>query len=91
MQPSFDNWTIIFLFFAGLGFLLSFFFFVKKSANRVANILLGFYMILYSLMMIEYVLFWTHYLQRFPHWVNISGGFPFLYGPLLVFFFFFVY
>ena len=81
---SFDNWTIIFLFFACLALLLSVFFFIRRSTMRFANSLLGGYLLLYGLTMIEYVLYWTGYLPQMKWMAGLSLCFPFLLGPLLL-------
>jgi AraC-like DNA-binding protein len=83
-QPSFDNWTIIFLFFAMLSFLLAIFFFLRKVPARYANRLLGIYMLLYGLTMVEYVLYWTGYQQQFTFLAGIYFIFSFAFGPLLL-------
>jgi AraC-like DNA-binding protein len=83
-QPSFDNWTIIFLFFAMLSFLLAFFFFVRKVPARYANRLLGIYLLMYGLTMVEYVLYWTGYLQYVTFLAGVYYIFSFAFGPLLL-------
>jgi AraC-like DNA-binding protein len=83
-KPSFDNWTIIFLFFALLSFLLAMFLFVRKVPGRRANCLLGFYLLAYGISMVEYVLYWTGYDQYVPFIRGMSICFPFVYGPLLL-------
>ncbi len=82
-QASFDNWTIIFLNFSFIGLLLFFFFWFKRSDNKTANRLIAVYVLLYSIMMVEYVLYWTRYLFYFPGWADVSASFPFAMGPLL--------
>lgn len=82
-EPSFDNWTIIFVNFSFVGFLLFFFFWFRPSQNQIANRLIAIYVLLYAIMMVEYVLYWTRYLYYLPHFTDISAGFPFALGPLL--------
>ncbi|MBA2613529.1 MAG: helix-turn-helix transcriptional regulator [Bacteroidetes bacterium] len=90
-QASFDNWTIIFLNFSFIGFLLFFFFWLKRSYNKTANRLVAIYVLLYAVMMVEYVLYWTHYLFYFPGWTDVSASFPLALGPLLYLYFKSVY
>lgn len=82
-QPSFDNWTIVFLFFAMLAFLLGIFFIVRNVQGKWANRLLGGYLFLYGLALVEYVLYWTGYIERFGFIKGLSTCFPLVYGPLL--------
>jgi AraC-like DNA-binding protein len=90
-QASFDSWTIVFLNFSFVGFIISFFLFFKKSPQLKANRIMAVYTLLFAVCMIEYVLYWTRYLFYFPAWADVSGGFPLLWGPLLYFYFKVVY
>lgn len=82
-QPSFDNWTIVFLFFAILAFLLGLFLGIRKVPAKWANRLLGSYLMLYGIALVEYVLYWTGYIERLGFLKGISACFPFAFGPLL--------
>ncbi len=83
-QPSFDNWTVVFLFFAMLAFLLGLFFIIRIVPAKKANRLLGIYIILFGVAMVEYVLYWTGYIERFGFMKGISICSPFVFGPLLL-------
>ncbi len=85
MQPSptFDAWSIIFLIAAVQGFFIALILFRWRRGERHANRLLALIMLLFSLTMCEYVLFWTGQWLRFPHVSDISSQFPFLFGPLV--------
>lgn len=83
-QPSFDNWTVVFLFFAMLAFLLGIFFIIRMVPAKKANRLLGVYVILFGVAMVEYVLYWTGYIERFDFMKGISICSPFVFGPLLL-------
>jgi AraC-like DNA-binding protein len=85
-SPSFDTWTTIFLFAAVQGlFVSAVIFFIKKEDK--ARYLLAALTLLFSVTLIEYVLWWTRYLYQLPHFFNISASFPLLYGPLLYYYF----
>jgi AraC-like DNA-binding protein len=88
---SFDSWTIVFLNFSFLGLLIALFFLFRRSAQRKANRIMAVYTLLFSICMVEYVLYWTRYLFYYPFMADISGGFPLLWGPLLYFYFKVVY
>ncbi|WP_020532863.1 helix-turn-helix domain-containing protein [Flexithrix dorotheae] len=87
INPSLDTWTTIFLFASIQGFFLCFMLFTLKRGNRKANLFLGSFVFLFALTLLEYVAFWTKYQFSFPHIINITAGFPFLFGPLLFFYF----
>jgi AraC-like DNA-binding protein len=86
-QPSFDTWTTIFLFAAIQGLFVSSVLCFAKRENRFNNRLLALLIFLFSVTLIEYVLYWTGFLVKFPHALDISGGFPFLFGVILFFYF----
>ncbi|MEO6037093.1 MAG: helix-turn-helix domain-containing protein [Saprospiraceae bacterium] len=81
--PSFDTWTIVFLFAATQGLFVALVLWRWRQGHLRANRLLALLLVLFSVTMIEYVLFWTHYLGRFPHLAELSAHFPLLYGPIV--------
>jgi len=86
-QPSFDTWTSIFLFAAVQGIFVSAVLWFIQKGNRFTNRLLSLLLFLFSVTLIEYVLYWTKYQVKFPHSLDASGSFPFLYGIILLFYF----
>ncbi len=83
-EPSFSAWTVVFIISAAQGLLLALVFgFSRYKPNRLLAVIL----LLFALTMTEYVLFWTGYMKKFVHWGNISLAFPFLFGPLLWWYF----
>jgi AraC-like DNA-binding protein len=82
-QPSFDNWTIMFLVFALIGLIIGAIIFLTKKNLRHIRVYLSLVLILFSLTLIDYVLYWTKYDIYFPHSLGIVQLFYFLYGPLL--------
>ena len=85
--PSFDTWTTIFLFAAIQGIFVSVVLFFIKKINRFNNSLIALFIFLFSVTLIEYVMYWTNYQLVFPHIMAISASFPFLFGVLLFFYF----
>lgn len=83
IEPSFNSWTTIFLLVAIHGIVLSSIFFFRKKGRQKPNILLGTFLFLFSIMLVEYVSFWTNYNLIFPHISGISLSFQFLFGPLI--------
>jgi AraC-like DNA-binding protein len=86
-SPSFDTWTSLFSFAIVQALLLAIVLWVKGPKQR----LLGHLLFLFATMLVEYVVWWTGYYQRFPHVMNISAQLPFLFGPLLWFYLRLVY
>jgi AraC-like DNA-binding protein len=82
-SPSFDTWTIVFLIAAAQGFFVALVLWRWRRGHRLANRLLALLTVLFSVTMIEYVLFWTHYMGQAPHLAEISAHFPLLYGPII--------
>ena len=83
-EPAFNAWTVVFMISAAQGLLLAIVFgWSPYKPNRLLAVIL----LLFSLTMTEYVLYWTGYLKQYIHWTNISLTFPFLLGPLLWFYF----
>lgn len=82
-SPSFDNWTILFLLFAFLGIVTSILLQLQSKHNRIGKILISLVLILFSITLVEYVLYWTKYQLYFPYLSNSSIPLYFAYGPLL--------
>ena len=78
-------YEIIFLFFAFQAFILAVLFFLKKKGDRIANILLGIYVLLFGYNVLYNVLYWSQELfsNRFVHLVYTNQLIWVLYGPVL--------
>ncbi len=75
----------IFLFFAFQAFVFAILFFLKKKGDRIANILLGVYIMLFSFNIIYNILYWSKLLNTsdFIH-LSLTNRIPWvLYGPIL--------
>ncbi len=81
--PSFDTWTIVFLLAAVQGYFVTMVLLKWRRGDPHANRLLAALMLLFSLTLSEYVLYWTNYIYLYPHVANLSAQFPFLFGPLV--------
>jgi AraC-like DNA-binding protein len=82
-RPSFDNWTIIFLLFSFLGFTTSILLNFQSKQNRIGRFCISLLLVLFSLTLVDYVLYWTRYQIYFPHFAGISTFFFLLFGPIL--------
>jgi AraC-like DNA-binding protein len=84
--PSFDAWSVIFLIAAVQGLFIALILFRWQRGDRAANRLLAAIMLLFSLTLLEYVLYWSRCWREFPHVADSSLMFPVLFGPLLWFY-----
>lgn len=83
MSPSFDTWTIIFLFASVQGVFLASLLALHKKGNRKANKILALLISLFSVTLLYYVMFWTKYATRY-NWMNgWIEALPFLFGPCM--------
>jgi AraC-like DNA-binding protein len=86
-NPSFDFWTIVFGIAAAQGLFVAFVLWRWDRGHRLGNRLLAVLLGLFSVTMIDYVLFWTGFIVHWPHMADVSAHFPFLFGPILWFYF----
>lgn len=94
LEPSLNTWTILFIVAAGQGIFLASLFFLKRPTakglsidaqkkEQQAKMLLGLFVLFFSLTLIDYVGFWTNYNVYVPHFANFWQLYVFLFGPLL--------
>ena len=83
-EPSLDQWTSIFLLAAFQGVFLSLLLLKLNKGNRAAHRFLALLVLLFSLMLMHFVAYWSRYQMVYPHWIGFSSTFPFLYGPILL-------
>lgn len=84
MQPSFDTWTSVFLLAAAMGLFL----FIILITNRFKkNYPIAFLILAFSLILFQYVLYWTEYEKVFPYFVLLPSICYFSTGPLLYLYF----
>lgn len=81
-EASLDKWTTLFLFASVQGLFLSILLYIHKKGNRQGNKILSFILLLFSVMMMYYVAYWSGYAAKY-RWMNFwVEPFTFLYGPL---------
>ena len=86
-DPSFDFWTIIYLYSGLIGVFVACMLNLRKKSDRIANLLISTFILLHSLFIIHISLYLTHYEYNFPHSLRATATFSYLYGPLLYFYF----
>jgi AraC-like DNA-binding protein/heme/copper-type cytochrome/quinol oxidase subunit 4 len=84
--PSFDRWTTLFCLFAFQSLLVGAVLFLHRRGDRPANRALGLLLFLFAITLFDYELYWTHYDLYFPAFAGISAAFPFLFGPILLYY-----
>ncbi len=80
--PSFDTWTSIFLLVSSLGFFLSIILSSSKN-GRVNNLPITILILGFSLILIQYVFFWTKYESLYPYVYFFDSSWYLVFGPLL--------
>ncbi|MCE7990996.1 MAG: AraC family transcriptional regulator [Roseivirga sp.] len=78
-------WVLLFFAVAFQGIFLSTILFARKRSNQ-ANVYLAWLILLFSLSIVDTVIFWTTCDCENPGWLGISLIFTFLYGPLFYFY-----
>ena len=86
-QPSLNTWTIFFLLAVGQGLFLSLMLFLNPKGNQRANRLLGLFILLFAVTLLDYLGYWTRYHYYFPYFASIYEPIAFLFGPLLLLYF----
>lgn len=84
MQPSLDTWTSGFLLAAFMGLFL---FGVLISDRNKKNYPIGFLILSFSIILFQYVLYWTRYQQVYPYFTLLPPVCYFSTGPLLYLYF----
>lgn len=78
-------WPLIFFAVGAQGIFLSFILFLQKKANR-SNGYLAILLLLFSISIVDTIIFWALCACDAPYWLGLSMIFIFLYGPLFYFF-----
>ncbi len=86
MQTHFDLLAFINLLGVAQGFFLSFVFLLSRQGSRLSNCLLGFLLLVSSLVTLEIFACHTNLVAHFPFFINLTEPFVFLIGPLLYFY-----
>lgn len=78
--PSLDTWTSVFLFAVGMGLFL---FLMLLNSRQKRNLPIAFLVLAFSLILFQYVLFWTNYQDVIPYFVILPPVCYYTTGPLL--------
>ena len=80
MEPSFDTWTSLFLLAAAMGVFL---FIILISTRVKKNLPIAFLILAFSVVLFQYVLYWTRYEIVYPYLVLFPPVCYYAMGPLL--------
>ncbi|HMV10228.1 MAG TPA: helix-turn-helix domain-containing protein [Cyclobacteriaceae bacterium] len=86
VSTTFDFWILLFAGFSFIGLFYSVKLLASKGESRM-DVLLGLYLLMQSVTVLEYVLFWTKLIYSVHGFADISLLFGVLYGPILLIYF----
>ena len=84
MQASLDTWTSGFLVAAFMGLFL---FGILIASRNKKNYPIAFLLLSFSLILFQYVLYWTHYEEKFRYLMLLPDFCYLLIGPLMLIYF----
>ncbi|SEL38892.1 transcriptional regulator, AraC family [Aquimarina amphilecti] len=82
-----DLWSIFCLYTGFIGFFVALVLNLRKRSDKVANLLMSFFVLLHSFFILHICALLTNYQYYFSDSLYISTSFSFLYGPLIYFYF----
>ncbi len=71
---------------ASTGIFFSVTLFTLKGNNKTSNNLLALLLLIFSIRIGEFALYWTDFIEKFPHLLFISASLPFLFGVIIYFY-----
>jgi len=80
MQPTLDTWTSVFLLAVAMGLYL---FIMLISSRNNKNFPIAFLILSFSVILFQYVLYWTRYETVFPYLMMLPPLCYYATGPLL--------
>jgi len=86
--PSFDTWTSLFLLVVGIGLFL---FMALLNSKQKKNLPIAFVILSFSLILFQYVLYWTRYENVFPYLKLLPHVCYYSVGPLLLLYFHYLF
>ena len=86
-QPNFTMSSFFYLYVGLIGIFIAFVLNIRRRTDRVANGLIGLFVLMHSFFLIHTTLYTSNYTLNFPHTLNMSTFLSFMYGPVLYFYF----
>ncbi len=81
-----DFWSVVLIFGALQGYFLTLTLFLHKKGEKISNRLLAFLLLIFSLLLSEYVLIFTGLFQQAPGLLGVTAPLIFLVGPIYYFY-----
>lgn len=85
--PRNNVFSYVYLYIGLIGFYIACVLFLHRRIDRMARVLIGAFVLIHSVFILNICLGFTNYMYSYPHTYLMSTGFSFLYGPLLYFYF----
>jgi AraC-like DNA-binding protein len=86
-QPNFRMSSFFYLYVGLIGIFIAFILNIRRRTDRVANGLIGLFVLMHSFFLIHTTLYTSNYTLNYPHTLNMSTFLSFMYGPVLYFYF----
>lgn len=86
-QVDFSIISFLYLYVGLIGIFIALVLNLRRRTDRMANALIGFFVLMHSFFLIHTTLYTSHYTFLHPHTLNMSTMLSFLYGPVLYFYF----
>ncbi|MFD2561575.1 helix-turn-helix domain-containing protein [Aquimarina rubra] len=86
-QQKISVWALFCLYVGCIGVFISTILIFRQRKDRIANFLIGCFLLLHSLFILRVSILITNYEFYLPHLLYASASFSFLYGPLIFFYF----
>jgi len=80
-------WALFCLYVGFIGVFISTILIFKPAKDRIANFLIGCFLLLHSFFILRISILITNYEFYLPHTLYVSASFSFLYGPFIYFYF----
>ncbi|WP_299684523.1 helix-turn-helix domain-containing protein [uncultured Dokdonia sp.] len=86
-EVKFGVTSFIYLYVGLIGFFIAFVLNLRRKTDRVANGLIGLFVLMHSFFLIHTTLYVSNFTYTLPHTQNMSTFLSFMYGPVLYFYF----
>ncbi len=86
-EVKFSLSSFFYLYVGLIGIFIAFILNLRRKTDRIANGLIGLFVLMHSIFLIHTMLYVSNYTYELPHLKNVSTVFSFLYGPVLYFYF----
>lgn len=86
-EVSFGLSSFFYLYVGLIGFFIAFVLNLRRKTDRVANGLIGLFVLMHSFFLIHTTLYVSNFTYNYPHTLSMSTFLSFMYGPVLYFYY----